>query len=145
MNNYRKILIFVILLVMLASGCSKQASPPPTPASPPPTDTATPNPTATPQPTDTPFPTNTPEPIAHIVAFWDSPSDNGASMRITKADVENKVTDAGILPPLRSILGRPLVQWSYGGRGTSPTTSGKIDGKGLLICIESNSILILPQ
>lgn len=29
MNIYRKILIFVILLAMLASGCSKQASQPP--------------------------------------------------------------------------------------------------------------------
>jgi hypothetical protein len=39
MNTYRKILIFVILLTMLASGCSKQASPPATPTSPPPTPT----------------------------------------------------------------------------------------------------------
>jgi len=65
MNTYRKTLIFVILLAMLASGCSKPTTPP----------------------------------ITQIVAFGDSLSDNGASMRITQLDVENKVTDAGILPP----------------------------------------------
>jgi phospholipase/lecithinase/hemolysin len=84
--SYRKILIFVILLTMLASGCSKQASPPPTPTIPPATST-------------TPPPTPTTPPITQIVAFGDDWADNGNSFRITKKDVENKVTDAGILPP----------------------------------------------
>ena len=65
MNSYRKILIFVILLAMLASGCSKQAS----------------------------------QPITQIVAFGDSYSDNGASMRISKLDVDNGVADAWLMPP----------------------------------------------
>ena len=65
MNTYRKILIFVILLAMLASGCSKQATPP----------------------------------ITQIVAFGDSYSDNGASMRISKLDVDNGVADAWLMPP----------------------------------------------
>ena len=87
MNSYRKILIFVILLTMLASGCSNQTSPPATPTSPPPTPTSPP-------------PTPTTPPITQIVAFGDDWADNGNSFRITKKDVENKVPKADFIPPI---------------------------------------------
>ena len=66
MYIYRKILIFVILLAMLASACSNQASAPPTPTSPPPTPTSPP-----PTPT-TPPPTPTMGPVDVVKAYEDA-------------------------------------------------------------------------
>ncbi len=100
MNNYRKILIFVTLLTVLASGCSKQPSLPATPTSLPATPTSLPaTPTSLPAtPTSLPA-TPTSLPFTQIVAFGDSLSDNGNGARISKKDIENNVPNAWPNPP----------------------------------------------